>query len=468
MALKVDGMSDAVSAMRPDLDKIEALMGGTNAMRKAGTTYLKKWPMEDQDSYDFRLQTSTLYNAFARTVENMAAKPFTEEVKWTGIDTEVEAWFGNIDLQRRSLHMFAQDVFLYGLRDGLTHVLIDHQPTRDENGNLLYKTKADEIKAGLRPYAIHIKQSQILGWLSSCIDGVEKLTQLRIKESVTEPDGEFGTTIVEQIRVYMPGAWQTYRKNSEELWMPYKNGTTSLDFIPLVTYYTRRTGFMTATPPLNNLADLNIKHWNSESDQFSLLHTARVPILAIIGVDEQESGKLKIGAKTALTLPVGGDAKYVEHSGKAIEAGRNSLKDLEQQMEAMGAELVTASVVASTATENVLDSAKSQCQLSAMAQGLEIFLDQMVDIMAAWRGLGEQGDIDVFDDFATITVNSATAGAFVTALVLLVDSQLMSRETAFEELKRAGIANPDLVWAVEQKKIKENAPVPVTTDVKVT
>ena len=31
-------------------------------------------------------------------------------------------------------------------------------------------------------------------------------------------------------------------------------------------------------------------------------------------------------------LPTGGEMKYVEHGGKAIDAGRVSLQDLEQQM----------------------------------------------------------------------------------------------------------------------------------------
>jgi hypothetical protein len=64
----------------------------------------------------------------------------------------------------------------------------------------------------------------------------------------------------------------------------------------------------------------------------------------------------------------------------------------------------------------------------------------------------------VFHDFATIRVNAQSVGTFVTALVLLVNSGMMSRATAFEELKRYGISNPDLVWQAEQDRIQNESP----------
>lgn len=451
--------SAAVSDMQADLAKVNALMGGTKAMRAAGETYLPKWPMEDQESYDFRLKTSTLFNAFGRTIENMASKPFSEPMTWTEIDSQVEAWFDNIDLAGRNLHVFAHEVFQAGMRDGITHVLVDYPPTLDENGAPVYKTKADEAKSGVRPYVIHVRQSQILGWMSEIVGGVEALTQVRIMESVCEPDSDFSTKDVAQIRVLTPGAWQTFRKNAKNEWVPHKDGVTTLTFIPLLTFYTRRTGFMTATPPLSDLADLNIKHWQSSSDQDSLLHTARVPILALIGVED--GTKIAIGSKTALQLPAGADAKYVEHTGAAINAGRTSLQDLEEQMESMGAELLMQPVGERTATEASIDIAQKQSQLSEMVSALEDFLDQVVDVMAAWAGLGDQGDINVFNDFASIAINAQTVAPFVTALTLLVKSRLMSRETAFEELKRYGVANPDLVWKDEMGRIGSVAPAAV-------
>lgn len=461
MANKVNDTSTAVAAMQSDLEKVDALMGGTKAMRLAGPKYLPKWPMEDQEGYDFRLKTSTLYNAFGRTVDNMSAKPFAEPIKLTDIQPEVEAWFDNIDLAGRNLDVFAQEVFRFGLKDGITHILVDFPVTRDEAGKAKLVTRADEIKAGVRPYMVHIKQSQILGWISTTVNGAEVLAQLRIMECVTEPDGEFGTQNIEQVRVLTPGAWSTYRKVKED-WLLHDKGTTSMTSILLATFYTRRTGFMTATPPLIDLADLNIKHWQSSSDQDSILHTARVPILAITGISDED--KIVIGGKSALLLPLNATAAYVEHTGAAIEAGHTSLQDLENQMRAMGAELLVESEVASTATQNNIEDAEAQCQLAQMAQSFGDTLDAAVDMMAACVGLPEQGEIEVFDDFSSGAVLQA-ASPFVLALIQLVNNGMLSKEDAFKEMQRQGIVNSDLDWEEVQGRISIEPPsfaVPMT------
>ena len=429
-------------------DKIDCLMGGTKAMRAAGTRYLPQWPREDQASYDFRISTSTLFNALARTVGNMSAKPFSEPLKWSDIDAKVEAWFDNIDLAGRNFHVFAQEIFRTGMMYGLTHVLVDLPRAAG------VKTLADERAAGIRPYLVQVTPKRVLGWKTGIVEGVETLAQLRFTESVKEDDGDFGAKDVEQIRVLTPGEWQTYRKTEKGEWVLFEKGVTTFNFIPLVTYYANRTGFMTGTPVLEDLADLNIKHWQSSSDQDSILHTARVPILAISGVTDDD--KIIIGAKSALMLPMGADAKFVEHSGAAIAAGHASLQDLEEQMRLMGAELLVSKPGIVTATQSSIDTAQQQCQLSAMASILEDTLDQAVDIMAEWAGLGDQGDIDVFDDFGA----AAVTGVSETMLMQATNSGLLSNETFFAEMQRRGIVNADIEWPEEQARIGRNPPMP--------
>jgi hypothetical protein len=467
MATKVNDTSPAVLAMAEGWAEIDALCGGTKTMRAACEKYLPKFPREDQDSYDYRVKTSTLFNGLGRTIENMAAKPFAEPVTFTDIDPAPALWLDNIDLCGNNLSVFAHNLLTAGLKYGLTHILVENPPTTDKEGKLLYVTKADEAAAGVRPYLVHITPQQILGWKSEkSASGAETLTMLRIMECVEEPDGDFGTKSIAQVRVLTPGAWATYRKGDKDEWPLFDHGAMSLDFIPLVTFYTRRTGFMTATPPFKDLADLNVKHWQSSSDQDSILHTARVPILAISGISGED--KIVIGAKSALMLPLGADAKYVEHTGAAIEAGRLSLQDLENQMRAMGAELLAETQVSTTATQNNIEDSEAKCQLSMMVEGLEDALDQAVDIMHKWVKLEYKGDIDLFDDFSSSAVMQA-AGPFIIALVQLVNAGLLDKEGAFEEMQRYGIINPDKLWADVQAKIDLeppmfSVPMPVTKD----
>lgn len=458
MASKVNQRSNAVDEMTDDWDKIDALVGGTPAMRRARTKYLPQFPAETDAAYEYRVKTSTLFNSLGRTVENMAAKPFVEAVTYTEVDPKTEAWFENIDLCGNNLTVFAHTLMTAGLKYGLTHILVESPVTQGADGSPLYKTKAAEDAAGVRPYLLHINPRQILGWKSAKLDGGrEMLTQVRIMEVVDEEDGDFGTASVPQVRVLEIGIWRTFRKNDRDEWTLHEEGRMSLDFIPLVTFYTRRTGFMTAVPPLRDLADLNIKHWQSSSDQDSILHVARVPILAICGATDGQP--IEIGKNAALVLPQGAEVKYVEHTGKAIEAGRASLQDLENQMRAMGAELLVETQVQSTATQNNIEDGEAKCQLARMVEGLEDALDNAVDIMHRWVSMEFEGGVDIYDDFASGAIMQA-AGPFLISLVQAVESGILSKEDAFAEMQRYGIVNPDLVWTDVQKKIKADPPKP--------
>ena len=81
MALQVNQRSPAVEAMAREWPAIDALMGGTSAMRAAGRTFLPQQPREDSEDYRYRLDCATLFPAFARTVGVMAGKPFSKQVQ---------------------------------------------------------------------------------------------------------------------------------------------------------------------------------------------------------------------------------------------------------------------------------------------------------------------------------------------------------------------------------------------------
>jgi hypothetical protein len=457
MALKVNELSEAVKAMIPGWDKIDALCGGTDAMRLAGQKYMPQYPAEADDSYSFRLATSTLFNGLGRTVKNMAAKPFAKPATFTEVEPAQAEWFQNVDLCGNNLTVFAYNVMMAGLKYGLTHMLVEFPSTVDDQGNSAYPTRAAELAAGVRPYLVHVTPKQILGWKSEKnAAGAEVLSMLRLMETVEENDGDFGTKCVDQVRVLTPGRWATYRNAGQSGWALSGQGPVSLDFIPLVTFYTRRTGFMTAAAPFDDLADLNIKHWQSSSDQDSILHTARVPLLTISGVSEG-SDKIIIGAKHAVELPLGAEMKFVEHSGLAIEAGRQSLLDLENQMRAMGAELLVESQVSTTATQNNIEDGEAKCQLEMMTEALTDALDLAVEIEHKMVKLEYKGAINLYKDFGSSTLMT-TAGPFVLALVQLVTNGLLSKEDAFSEMQRYGIVNPDLVWEDVQGRIDIEPP----------
>jgi hypothetical protein len=456
-----------------------ALMQGTRGMRTAGaratgnasyTEWLPREPAETPAAYAARLYRSTLFNAFRKTVKDMTGKVFQREVTLEDdVPEQLKGYAENIDLAGRHLNVFARDVFFDGMQTGINYILVEMPPAlANEDGSPV--TIAQIQAANKRPYLCHIKAEDLIGFKSDIVNGVITLTQARIREDVSEPDGQFGEVCVEQIRVLEPGTWETYRKQDDgqgrKTWQSYEKGTTSLTYIPLVPVYINRTGFMIGEPPLEDLADLNIAHWQSSSDQRNILHVARVPILfgAGFGADDV----IAIGPNTmSRSSDVNAKLSWVEHTGAAIEAGRNDLKDLELQMQVQGLQLLQPQPGGQTATGEVRDEAKENSPLAMMAMALGDALESAFGFMADYVGIkvpeeakGQAttkagGSIDVNTDFG---VGTGT-GVDLPILLQSCVAGKISDETFRSELKRRDILADSVDVVTEADKIATQKPV---------
>lgn len=444
---------DAVDQMSAYWDVITPLMGGTLAMRGA-PALLPKYPAEDDEVYKDRLRLSTLLPAYSETVGNMTSRVFAEPLQLgDDVPEQVVELASNIDNANNDINAWSVDFFREGLSHGLCHAFVDHQKAEG------VRTQADEKAAGVRPYVVMVKPEQVCGWRAR--DGL--LTQVRYREMIEESDGDFGTKRVEQIRVLEPGKWTTYRKPKEGgVWTIHDEGATNLSVIPWVTFYTGRTGFMTAKPPLLELAHLNIKHWQSQSDQDNILHVIRVPILVRIGVQAQydNQGKVippefKVGTGALTDLPINGDMKYVEHTGKAVDAGRQALLDLIAEMRMAGAKLLTPDKSATkTATQAEEEAAQDLSPLSRMANHFADCLAQLLQFMADYRSLGEGGTVEMRGSFDVDYMPEVS----LPTLVAMANAGMISKETLFTEMQRRGVISDEYDWADELEKIDSQGP----------
>lgn len=440
--------SSAVSAMSACWPMIRALIGGTTAMRAAAETYLPKWPNEDKDSYKARLSVATLYPAFSRTVEVMAGKPFSKALKLSEETPNlIKEWCDNIDLQGRNLHSFAADLMTDCMSFGISGVLVDCP--RAEG----VRTKAEELAAGVRPYFTRYAPGSVLGWRTKKQNGSERLVQLRLMETASEDDGDFGEKTITQVRVLTPGTWAIYRKaENKDEWILFDEGTTTLKEIPFVFFYGVRKAFGVGAPPLIELAHQNVEHWQSSSDQQTILHVARVPILTVTGADDDT--EITVGASSAVKLPSGADMKFVEHTGAAIAAGRESLKDLEERMRQTGAELLVFKPGQITATQVTSENEANKCTLQRITEVFEDGIDQCLQFMADWVGESDGGDAELFKDFGAGSLSDASAQLLLQAN----QSGKLSNETLISEWRRRGILAPDVEFEDEQEKLDNQGP----------
>lgn len=450
MALQVQDRDSKLDAMAAHWPKIDALLGGTSAMRKAKATYLPKQPAESDEDYAYRLSTSTLFPAFERTCGVMAGKPFAKELTLNKVPESVEAYVGNVDGEGRSLHAFASDVFnTSAIQYGFGGILVDYTKTEGQA-----RTQADEKAMGARPYMVHIKHDQILGYKTQRAGDKVAFTQLRIKETKEEDDG-YGTKVVNCVRVLEPGKWELWVERSSKGKAAYvleEQGTTTLSHIPFVPLYGIRKGFMLGMPPLLSLADLNIKHWQHQSDQDENARFARKRLLVFSGLTNND--KIVMASDMAVRLPPNAKAEVIQGSAESVNAGRSELQALEQQMIQTGAELLVATPGQRTATEASNDAEANKSMLQRIVENFEDALDLALQFMADWIKAGEGGSVSLFKDFAAASLTDASAQLVVT----MAQSGLITKETALREQQRRGVLSPDLDVDTEVAKAKESEP----------
>lgn len=455
---EVRAQSEQVKKLQTSYNMITALLGGTAAMRAAAEEYLPKWPKEEPLAYTARLKQSTLTPLFERTVEVLAAKPLSEPPTMSeGVSDTMEEMLEDVDKQGSSLEVFTGAILTESLSYGFGGILVD-APKVKPKADGSPRTKADDQNEGVRPYFVLIHGRNVLGWKSAVENGAPYLTQLRLLECVEEDDGEYGTKSVEQVRVLEIGKWRTFRKKKDasgkEAWTQDDEGTYEgqkrIQFFP---FYGKYCGFMMGEPPMANIAYMNVEHWQSKSDQRNILHTARVPIMALIGAGD---ATLVVGTSSAIRLDVGGDAKYIEHSGKAIEAGRVDLDEIEDDCRQAGAELLVIKPGNTSIPQTLADNEPGQCTLQRIGRLVEKVTNQALESLHEWAGeTGDAPEMDLFDDYGVQTIDAA-AGEF---LLKMNAAGKLSDETLFKEAQRRNMIDSEISWDDEQERIQSQNPL---------
>ncbi|EFL92638.1 hypothetical phage protein [Candidatus Regiella insecticola LSR1] len=389
----------------------DALMGGTLFLRQQGERYLPRWPHEDKHRYQQRLSVATLLPAYEETLKNNLGRVFSEPTQLSETTPAVIVdYCHNMDLQGNRLDVWAQAYFSLALQYGVAHALVDYPRVE------ALKTRAEEKACGARPYAVLINPRQVIGWQSRHSGGQCQLTELRIKEQIVVETAPYHPQKIEQIRKLTPGRVELYRKMTQadgvERWRLHDSWVTSCPVIPLVTLYSKRTGFMCGAPPLLNLALLNIKHWQSQSEQDNILHVARVPILNVFGLEEGET--LAIGAASALhfTDRTRQGNAYTEHSGAAVGAGKAALSDLVEQMRQAGGKLLRCQNSSTKTIDQVSEERlQAHSPLYTLSNSLEDALDNILQLMADWVGEKDGGKVDIRTELETAqqSVNAPAA-----------------------------------------------------------
>jgi hypothetical protein len=444
----------AYDFMTPKWAKIQTLLDGTEAMRAAGLDYLYQHEEETDTAYRERLARTVLYNQTEITLDSMVGRPFSDPVKKIDMPPQVEEWLEDVDMQGNNLDVFCRNWFRAGLAKAFSHVLVEFpRPREPEDGRP--RTLEDDRRENLHPYWVEVLPENLIYAHAEVVDGREVLTHVRIQENVIEQVG-FTERVVQRIRVFEPGMVSVYelrksRKRKDE-WFIVERYAIDLPFVPLVTFYADRQGLMLGKPPMEDLADLNISHWQSQSDQTNVLTVARFPMLAASGISDTNA--LTVGPNITLsTTDAQGKFYYVEHKGQAIAAGRQDLLDHEERMAEYGAQFLRRRPGSLTATARALDSAEATSPLQDMVTRFEDAVNTALAYTAAWARLESAGAVQISGDFGPETVD----GADLQALQAARKNKDISRAKYLKELHRRGTLDDEFDFEENESELEEEA-----------
>jgi len=433
---------EAMSAL---WELIHDLLGGTTAMREASQKWLPMETKEGTTSYATRLGRSILYNGFRDTLNKLSNKPFTHPVIVDELPEEVAYLKDDVDGNNKPLEVFIKEVLTNLIQYGIAHILIDHSEIeKDEDGKDL--TLADEKRLGVRVYLINVSPASLIGWQSEKASKSVELTQIRFKESIVEPAGEYGDVEINYVNVYNKETFELHKQDpkDEDKYTKIEDKTYSFMKIPLVTIYANKTGFMTAEPPLMDLAWQNLAHWQSSSDQKNILRFTRFGLLFGKGMTDEvvEAGSLDIGpSKAILTTETEADLKYVEHTGKSIEAGAKDIEDTENKMRVLGNQPLM-KVIPSTATADRIDESRTVSQLQSWIRALERGMKQVLITACEWRKVQPHEDlaVNIYSDFEAMVIGSGDKDHLLKAR----QSGEITRERYLRETQRRGVYSLDM------------------------
>lgn len=409
-------------AMEPHWILIEDLLQGTYGMRRKHRRYLPQEPREQDESYDNRLARSVCPPYYQRLERMLAGMLTRKPVRLTDTSDVIREQLFDVDMQGNDLNVWTYETTRKMVRYGHIGVLVD--------------APAD----GGRPYWCTYVPRQILGWRSEVKEGQQKLTMLRLAETVTVPDGIYGEKVVDQIRVLTPGQFQLHQRQDTGEFKLTDEGTTSISEIPFSVAYANRLGFMESRPPLEDIAELNLKAYQVQSDLDNQLHISAVPMLAFYGFPSSAE-EVSAGPGEAIAFPAEGRAEYIEPAGRSFEAQFKRLEGIAQQINELGLSAVLGQKLsAETAEAKRIDRSQGDSTMMVIAQNVQDMIDNCLQYHAQYLGQGNAaGSATVNRDF----VGARLEPADITALRELYTAQVIGKETLLKELADGEVFSDD-------------------------
>lgn len=445
--------------LSPKWQRCSDVVDGQDAMHSRGEQYLPKLTDEEPSSYTSRLKRTDFYNATWRTIAGLAGMAFRKP-PMVQVPAAAEKFLADIDMAGTSLDDMAKGLVEDALEYGAFGLLVDHPP---KPANVTGVTVAAQEALGLRPTIQYYEIESVINWRYARIRNAWVLVQVVLKEEADVSEDEFERKCEDRYRVLDLGAkGEAYRQRvfriakdgkDEQVGdgvFPLMNGKT-LDYIPF------RIAGVLDEPPLIDLVDANVAHYQVNSDYRHGLHFTGLPTAVVSGYTPQAEGeRLYIGSTSAWVFPdPNAKASFLEFTGQGLSETREALKSLEQRMAMLGARMIAdESKQAETLGATQIKRVGENSILSSLVGEVSRSIEWALGIFTQWAGASGAVKYEINREF-----NPAGLGAQeLTALVGAVQAGKLSDRELFDLLQRADLVDGSKSFDEHQAEVDMQGP----------
>lgn len=398
-------------AMADTWRDLRVLAAGTRAVWGNASRFMMQHPREEDETFRRRARMAAVYNGYRRVIKASTGMVMSRPVKLgDNASAKFRAAVENIDGQGNHLDVFTRRLLTDGLTIGVGGILVDWAvvSAADELSD------ADEQTLGLRAYWVHVLGENVLNWRFAKINGATILTMLVLKEVREEEDDSFGVAEATYYRVFRRPVllsstdvgiitksasdvvtWELWKWDAQaEKPAPHSGpfplrGAKRIPFSPFVNGDS--PGTLESEPPLQDLADMNINHYQVSTDRAWVMHLACVPVPVRKGHRPQHNAagdlvEQMIGPTALMDVSENGDFFWRSPDGTAFEPTGKELEAIERRMGALGlAFLFPENKAQETAAAKRIDRVAENATLGSIVRALRDCLEGAALIHAEYE-----------------------------------------------------------------------------------
>ncbi len=451
---------EEVKKLMPQYQLIADCLAGEAQVKFRRTKYLPKPNAADESvenaaRYDAYILRAVFYNVAQRTLAGLTGQIFLRDPNVT-VPTGLDLVVADATGSGVSLQQLSQEASAFAMPYGRCGLYVDYPDTAEP------ASKADVEQGNIRPTIKVVSPLDCINYRVKKRGAKTVLTLVVFREDYTKDDDGFETKKGDQWRVlrlindeYVIEIYRDKMGNAPvERYFPQDASGKRMDTIPFIFIGSQNNDPKCDTPPMYDLCSLNMAHYRNSADYEEAVYIMGQPTPWFAGLTEEWvnkvlGGKVMLGSRAAIPLPVGGEAGILQVEPNTLS--KEAMDQKEAQMLALGAKLVEGSQTQRTATEASIDNTSETSVLSSVAKNVAAGFKWALEQAALFVGTTGEIAYDLNTEFDLVDLSPEERGQLI--------AEWQAGAVTFEEmrasLRRAGIAYLDDDEA--KKQLEEEA-----------